>query len=420
MRAIPRTLGLLGGLLCLAAVSTVAETEKQDKVEPWETASWSQWRGPDRTGVSSETGLAQRWTEAGPAEIWRRPLGQGFSGIVAAAGRLYTQFAIAGDAFVASLSAADGSEIWRVRTGSSFKDSYGNGPRSTPTLDDGIVYALSSSGDLVAVRATDGDVVWKLDLRESFGAKPPQWGLSGSPLIEGDLLIVNPGGDEGRSILALDKKTGKLRWSARDDRAGYAAPIAMTLAGVRQVLVFVGDKIVSLDPEDGRTHWELGWKTDWGVNASTPILLEGDRVFLSTGYERGAIMLQVRKQDDGLVAEELWRNREMRNKFSSSVLYGGMLYGFDEGTLKCVDPEDGTARWRERGLGHGSLLAVDGKLIVLSDHGKLVLADASAEGYSELGAVEAFKTKTWTVPTLAGGRLYLRDEKEIVAFDISK
>jgi outer membrane protein assembly factor BamB len=403
---------------CLAPGANAAETEK--KAEPWETASWSQWRGPDRTGVSSETGLAPRWPEAGPSELWRKPLGEGFSGIIVAAGRLYTQFSSGGDAFVASLSAADGSEIWRVRTGASFKDSYGNGPRATPTLDGGVVYALSASGDLVAVGAADGGVRWKLDLRESFGAKRPQWGFSGSPLIEGDLLIVNAGGDAGRSILALDKKTGKLGWSARADKAGYAAPIAMTVAGVRQVLVFVGDKIVSLNPTNGATYWELGWKTDWGVNATTPILLEGDRVFLSTGYEKGAVMLKLRKEGDGVVAEELWRNRELRNKFSSSVLYGGMLYGFDEGTLKCVDPDKGTTLWRQRGLGHGSLFAVDGMLVVLSDRGKLVLATATPEGYVELGAVQAFKTKTWTVPTLAGGRLYIRDEKEIAAFDISK
>ncbi len=419
MRAIPSYL-LLCGFLCLAPVVNAADADEEKKAEPWETASWTQWRGPDRTGVSSETGLPARWPDAGPTELWRRPLGEGFSGIIVDAGRLYTQFASGGDAFLASLSAADGSEIWRVRTGASFKDSYGNGPRATPTLDGGVVYAMNSSGDLVAVRATDGGIVWKLDLRKAFGAKRPRWGLAGSPLIEDDLLIVNPGGDNGRSILALDKKTGELRWSARDERAGYAAPVAMRLAGVRQILVFVGDKIVSLDPGDGHTLWELGWKTDWGINASTPILLAGDRVFLSTGYERGAIMLKVHKRDNSLVVEELWRSREMRNKFSSSVLYGGMLYGFDEGTLKCVDPEDGTTRWRQRGLGHGSLFAADGKLIVLSDRGKLILADATPEGYAELGAVEAFKTKTWTVPTLAGGRLYLRDEKEIVAFDISK
>jgi outer membrane protein assembly factor BamB len=421
MRVIPRSWAVLTGLLVLAnlTVITVA-AEKEVKPEAWETASWSQWRGPDRTGVSAEKNLAAGWGESGPAELWRKPLGQGFSGIVVDAGRLYTQFASGTDAFVACLSARDGSEIWRVRTGSNFKNSYGNGPRATPTLDGGVVYAMSSSGDLFAVRASDGEVVWKLDLRERYGAKPPRWGLSGSPLVEGDLLIVNPGGADGRSILALDKKTGELRWSVRDDKAGYAAPVAMTLAGVRQVLVFVGDKVVSLDPADGRTLWELGWKTDWGVNASTPILLKGDRVFLSTGYDRGAVMLKVSKSDQNVVAEELWRNREMRNKFSSSVLYEGMLYGFDEATLKCVDPEDGTTHWGERGLGHGSLFAVDGKLIVLSDKGKLVMATATSEKYEELAAAEVFETKTWTVPTLAGGRLYLRDEKEIVAFDVSK
>ncbi len=418
MRAIPRSVSY--GLLCLAPFTLSVAEETKEKTEPWQTASWSQWRGPGRTGVSGETGIAPRWPETGPKELWRRPLGQGFSAIIVDAGRLYTQYGAGGDAFLAGLSAADGSEIWKVRTGANFKDGYGNGPRATPTLEAGVLYALSSSGDLLAVRASDGAVLWQHDLREAFGARPPRWGLSGSPLIEGDLLIVNPGGDEGRSILALDKTTGELRWSARDDRAGYAAPVAMTLAGVRQILVFVGDKIVSLDPASGETFWELGWKTDWGVNASTPILLDGDRVFLSTGYERGAIMLKVSKTGDGVAAEELWRNREMRNKFSSSVLYGGMLYGFDEGTLKCVDPADGTTRWRQRGLGHGSLFAADGKLIALSDRGKLVLLEATPEGYGELGTVEAFKSKTWTVPTLAGGRLYLRDEKEIVAFDISK
>lgn len=410
------------GLFCLLLATPLAIAEEVPASggdDAWKRASWLQWRGPDRAGVSAETGLASEWSEEGPAELWRKPLGEGFSGILVSGGRLITQFASGSDSFLVSLSAADGSEVWRTRVGANFKDSYGNGPRATPTIDGDMVYALGSSGNLVAARLADGEVVWAHDLRETYGARPPRWGLAGSPLVEGDLLIVNTGGDNGRSVLAFDKKTGETRWSVRDDKAGYAAPIAMTLAGVRQVLVFLGDKIASLDPEDGKTHWEIGWKTDWGVNASTPIQLDADRVFLSTGYQKGSILLRIRSGDGGLAAEELWRNREMRNKFSSSVLYGGLLYGFDEGTLKCVDPEKGVTVWAKRGLGHGSLLVADDKLIVMSDRGSMVLAEASSEAYVELGSVQVFETKTWTVPTLAGGRLYVRDEKQIAAFDVS-
>jgi len=417
MRATHKWIGLC--LVLLLMPFSAWGQQSKEKREPWETADWPQWRGHRGDGVSSETGLDARWPEAGPAEVWRRPLGGGFSGIVVAGGRLYTQFSDGGDTFLASFSAKDGSELWRTRMGPIFKDSYGNGPRATPTLRDGIVYALSSSGDLIAARSGNGEILWQSNLRESFGARVPRWGLAGSPLVEGKLLIVPAGGDGGSSVLALDRMTGELRWSARDEKTGYATPIVMTLDGVRQLLVFAGDRIVSLKPMNGESYWELDWKTDWGVNASTPIRIDDHRVFLSTGYDRGAIMLDVRKKDGGVAATELWRNREMRNKFSSSVLYGGHLYGFDEGTLKCLDPEAGTTLWQQRGLGHGSLFAADGKLIALSDKGKLVLADATPEGYKELGSVQAFTTKTWTVPTLAGGRLYLRDEKEIVAFDIS-
>ena len=417
MRATPKTTILV----LLLAVSTLASAEQSPAkdAEAWQTAVWSQWRGPNRDGVSAEIGFATNWSENPPRELWRRSLGHGFSAIVVAQGNLYTQFAVGDDSFLAALSAKDGTELWRVRLGDNFRDSYGNGPRATPTLDDGVLYALSSNGDLAAVRAADGEVVWKVDTQKTYKARPPRWGLSGSPLIEGDLVVVNTGG-EGHSVLALEKKSGKLRWSVRDDKAGYSAPMAITSAGMRQILVFLNDKMVSLSPDDGTTYWEFGWKTDWGVNATTPIQLDGDRLFLSTGYDRGAVMLRLRKEGDGVVAEQLWRSREMRNKFSSSVLYGGMLYGFDEATLKCLDPEAGTTVWKQRGLGHGSLIAADGKLIMLSDRGKLVLAEATADGYKELGSIQAFETKTWTAPTLAGGRLYLRDEKEVVAFDVSK
>jgi outer membrane protein assembly factor BamB len=417
MRVTPRILALAFTLACLDPGILAEESGKK---AAWETAQWPQWRGADRTGVSSETGLALDWAAKAPRELWRRPLGEGFSAISVSGGRLFTQYARGDKTVLAAFAAKDGGEVWSVALGDSFTDSYGNGPRATPTLDDGVVYALTSSGVVAAVSAADGVIRWKVDSKRTYGARPPRWGLAGSPLVEGDLLIVNTGGDAGRSVLALDKKTGELRWSARDETAGYAAPLAITAAGVRQVLVFVGDKLVALDPSDGATFWEFGWATDWGVNASMPIPLAGDRLFVSTGYDKGAVMLQLGKDGEKAVAKELWRSREMRNKFSSSVLSNGTLFGFDEGALKALDPAKGATLWGQRGLGHGSLIAVDGKLLVLSDRGKLLLAEASRDGYNELGSVQVFESKTWTVPTLAGGRLYLRDEKEIVAFDLSK
>jgi outer membrane protein assembly factor BamB len=304
-----------------------------------------------------------------------------------------------------------------VRTGANFKNNFGNGPRATPTVHDGAVYALGANGDLVAVQAADGAELWRHDLGEKYGAEPPRWGVSTSPLVEGDLLVVDVGGSG--SVVAFDRKSGAEVWASQSEKAGYSAPLAIDAAGARQLLVFAGRALVSLNPANGERYWKLEWITSYDVNASTPIFLPPDRVFISTGYDKGAAMLKLVENGDGVRVEELWSNREMRNKFSSSVLWDGHLYGFDEATLKCLDPQTGSTLWRERGLGHGSLMIADGHLIVLSDKGKLVLAEATPKGYNEKATAQVFEGKTWTVPTLAGGRLYLRNEEELVALDVS-
>jgi outer membrane protein assembly factor BamB len=415
MLAIRSLAAILGCCILLPlAVAEQAEPAKPD----WQTADWPQWRGERRDGVSDERGLLASWPEGGPKELWRRSLGEGFSAISVVDGVLYTQYVSGEDALLVALAAKDGKRLWQLRTGKRFSDSYGNGPRATPTVDAGVVFALDSGGGLVAANAKDGRELWRHDLVAKYGARPPRWGLASSPLVEGGRVIVHAGGEGGRSVLAFDRTDGRLVWSSRDEKPGYAAPIAIDAAGQRQLILFAGDRLVSLDPNSGSTLWEWTWKTDWGVNASTPIWIAPDRLFLSSGYSKGATMLRLLERDGVAAVEEIWRNREMRNKFSSSVLYDGMLFGFDDSSLKCVDPNTGETAWRQRGLGHGSLLAVDGKLLLLSDRGRLVLAAASADGYAEFGSTQLFETKTWTVPTLAGGRLYVRDEKEIVALDL--
>ena len=377
---------------------------------------WPQFRGPNRDGVSKETGLLSGWPEAGPRRVWQVELGKGYSGIAVAAGRAYTMFASGKDEFAVALDAGTGQEIWRVRVGGKFKEMFGDGPRSTPTVDAERVYVLGARGMLYALGSSDGKEIWKRDLGEEFGAPIPKWGFSTSPLVEGERLLVNVGGAGGSSIVAFDKSDGKELWRSQEDKAGYSTPIAITIGERRQVVFFTGNNLVAVSPEDGRLLWKQPWKTSYDVNAATPVFVPPDRIFVSSGYDVGGAVYRVGAGE----VVEVWRNREMKNKFSSSVLHQGQLYGFDEKTFKCVDAANGETRWESRGLGHGSLLYADGHLIVLGDKGTLILVEATPEGYREKARFQVFKGKTWTMPTLSGGRLYVRDEKQLVALDLSE
>lgn len=396
-------------LLALAALSTWAAA-----------ADWPQFRGPGRDGVSAEKGLAASWPADGPKELWRVELGDGYSAPVIAAGRVYTMFSRGDDEFIACFDAADGSELWRVRADATWKDRFANGPRSTPTVDGETVYALGSRGKLLALAAADGALRWSRDLPREFGAKAPKWGVSTSPLVEGKALLVDVGGNEGASIVAFDKASGKELWRAGSDGAGYSAPVAFEAGGVRQVVFFTATSVTALRPSDGTLLWEVPWATSWDVNAATPIFIPPDKLFVSSGYDVGAAVYRIKSGADGEVSvEELWKNREMKNKFSSSVLHDGYIYGFDEKTLKCIGATDGETRWQARGLGHGSLLYADGKLIVLGDEGTLALVEATPEEYREKSRAQVVEGRTWTMPALSGGRLYVRNLKELVAFDVS-
>jgi outer membrane protein assembly factor BamB len=380
---------------------------------------WPQYRGPNRDGVSSETGLLDQWSAGGPKELWRTSLGRGFSGISVSGGRIYTMFAEGSDEFVVCLDAATGQEIWRKGTGSNFNDRFGDGPRSTPTVDGELVFALGAKGKLHALGATDGQPLWSRDLPGEFGAEIPRWGYSSAPLVDGKLLLVDVGGQGGSSIVAFDKKTGKEVWRSQNDKAGYSAPVVMTVSGRRQVVFFTGTTLVSLAPEDGTLLWRQAWKTSYDVNAATPIFIPPDKLFVSSGYDVGAAVYRVKMDGRQAEVQEVWRTREMKNKFSSSVLHEGHLYGFDEKTFKCIDAATGETKWKFRGLGHGSLIFADGHLVVLGDEGTLVLVEATAAAYREQGRAQIFDGKTWTVPTLSGGKLYLRDEKQLVSLDVS-
>ncbi len=384
--------------------------------EPVAGVDWPQFRGPQQNGVSLEKGLLRSWPESGPKVLWKKPVGSGFSAVTAVGDALYTM-AVEGESETAyRLRASDGEVIWRVPLGPVFPEAFGNGPRATPTVEEDVVYMLAAPGRLHALKIKDGARLWEVDLVKELGGTTPMRGYAASPVVDGDLLILETGGGEGKAVVGLDKKTGKLRWSSLDGKAGYVTPLAVTIDGVRQ-FVFVrtaGGEIVSLLP-DGQVHWRYPWKP--GALAS-PLFLPPNRIFASASDDIGAVLLEIGKAEGKATVREVWTNRVMKNHFSSSVLYEGHIYGFDNASLKCIVAETGEQKWVQRGYGKGSLIVADGLLYILGDQGQLILAEATPEGFREKGKMKVMEGKTWTSPVLSRGRLYLRDDDEMIVLDV--
>ncbi len=402
--------------LCAAAASPAAD--------------WPQLRGLDGTGIAPEAGLSRSWAESGPKVLWRRPLGEGFAGVSVAGDQLYTLFAVAADEFAAGYRVADGAELWRRRIGEKFVDHWGNGPRATPAVNGDTVYALASHGTLFALRTGDGEVIWQADLEERFGSpnRPvefdegvpsgdvelgPYWGFCASPLVEGDLVIVHTGSGGGSSLVALDKRSGETRWQRFDHPASYSSPFAATIGGRRQVIVAMANEIVSVTPAG-----EVLWRHPWArFNVSQPVFLPPDRLFFSSANDVGAVLLAVRDGDGGVEAFELWREPRMRNNWQSSVSHRETIVGFDNATLKLLSA-GGEVLWARRGLGKGTLVLADDLLFVLGDRGVLTLAEWSTESFRPAGRLEVLSGTTMTAPTVAQGRLFLRDHQEMVCLDL--
>ena len=397
-----------GWYLVGAVLSTEADNHS--------TAEWAQWRGPNRDGISSETGFLKNWPKEGPKVLWHIPFGNGYSGISIAQGKVYTMAAEGDDEFVICLDVSNGEEVWRFRSGAKFTESRGDGPRSMPTVHGDSVFALGAEGKLYALNAHDGTQLWSHDFVEEFDSKIPTWGFSSSPLIEDDLILVEAGGKDGKSIVAFEKKSGDVVWTTHTDPVGYSSPIAIDFGGVRQIIFLTSKTLLSLAPENGHIYWKYPWPE--GINIATPIFIPDDKIFISASYDKGAVLLKMITDEDGIGIEEVWKSRVMKNHFNSSVLQGDYLYGFDNAILTCIEVNTGEEQWQQRGFEKGSLLLADGYLIILGEKGKLALVEANPSEYREKALFQLFDDKCWTVPTLAGGRLYLRNQKEMVCLDL--
>jgi outer membrane protein assembly factor BamB len=394
--------------LVLAAICTGA-------VLDGDAADWYRWRGPDLNGISRETGWSTNWPAAGPQQLWRAQVGIGFTSITVADGRAYTMGNRKDRDTVYCFDAATGREIWKHTYDCKLDPKYyEGGPGGTPTVDGNRVYTLSKFGHLFCFDTETGSVLWSRQLVDELGVKVPTWGFSTSVLVDGDRLFLNVG-SQGT---ALDKSTGQVLWQNGTSEAGYATPVPFTMGNQKALAIFAARSLVAVDPADGKEFWSHPWRTSYDVNAADPII-QNDLIFISSGYNRGGALLRVA----GAKPSVIWENRNMRNQHNNSVLLDGTLYGFDgdsNSELKAVDFKTGQVKWSQRGLGKGSLMAADGKLIILSERGELVIADANSSAFMPLARAQVLGGRCWTQPVLSHGRIYCRNAAgDLVCVDVS-
>ncbi len=295
----------------------------------------------------------------------------------------------------------------------------GDGPRATPTWHDGRVYALGGAGELRAIDHASGRTLWRTNILEDASAANLQWGMAASPLIVDETVVVLPGGRDGRSVVAYDRRTGKPVWSSLDDQASYSSPMLVTLDGLRQILIFTASRLAGITPESGELLWEFPWRTEYDVNASQPLLLGPKRVFISTGYGAGAAVIDLTRGADGRFSvTEVWRSNRMKNQFTSSVAHDGFIYGLDEAILACLDASTGELKWKGGRYGYGQVLLAGGHLIVLTEGGDLALVRATPERHTELVRFPALDGKSWNHPAMTDGYLLVRNINEMAAFDL--
>ena len=387
-------------------------------------ADWPQFLGPTRNGVSSETGLAATWPKKGPPVVWEKEVGEGFSGPVVVGDRVILFHRVDDEEVVECMSAADGVTKWKKGYPTKYRDDYGkgDGPRSTPLVAGGRVYTLGADGVLQCLKLDDGDKVWRRPLHEDYEVRKGFFGVATSPLLEGNRLLVNVGGANGAGVVAFNKDDGKELWKADDHDASYSSPVAADVGGVRQAVFFTRDGLAALDPADGTIRYSKHWRSrmDASVNAASPVVV-GDEIFLTASYGTGAVLLRAKK--DGV--EEVWKNNDVLScHYGTPVYKDGYLYGFDgrqeEGArLRCVEMKSGKVQWTSENFGCGSMILADGKLVILTEDGDLVLAKASPEKYEELARAAVLTNRPCRAPTaLADGRLYGRDGKKLACWDL--
>jgi outer membrane protein assembly factor BamB len=382
-------------------------------------ADWPQWRGPNRDGISTETGLLKTWPSEGPKLVWKaQGLGEGYSAFSVVGDRLYTQGQRGNEAYVMAFDTNTGKKVWETPAGGAFRERRGNGPRGTPTVDGERLYALNADGNLLCLDRATGKRVWAVDLVKQHGGLVPNWGISESPLVLKDRVIVTPGGN-GSSVVALDKTNGGLIWKSQNDGAAYSSPILVNTGGVDHIVAFTSDAVMGLSVAKGDLFWRYDKVANGVANIATPLHKDG-YVFVSSDYGTGCALLKLGSASGKVTASEVYFNRDMKNHYSSSVLVNGYLYGFNSTVLTAMKFDNGQVAWRDRSVGKGSVTYADGNLYVLGENGAIALVEPSPTAYEEKSRFEISRGNypTWTPPVIANGRMYIRDQDTLYSFDV--
>ena len=376
---------------------------------------WFQWRGPNRDGKSPETGLLKSWPAQGPPSAWRTAgAGIGYSSFAASGGRIHTLGGRAEREYVMAFDVSSGKRVWETPIGALFYNDRGDGPRGTPTIDGDRLYALGGNGDLVCLDVKTGKPIWSKNVLRDFGGRNINWGLSESPLVVSDRVLVQAGGPNA-SIVALNKADGSALWRRHSDEPGYSSAVLAQVGGTQQAVFFTAERALGVSVRDGRELWSYDRVANRTANIATPVVA-GNRVFLSSDYGTGAALLEL----SAAGAREVYFTRDMRNHHSSSVLVGDILFGFSSSILTAMRLADGTVAWRDRSVGKGSLIYADQRLYLYSENGVVGLVEPSPDAYLERGRfrIQPGSLPTWSHPIITGGKLILRDQDNIYAYDV--
>lgn len=378
-------------------------------------ASWPEFRGPLGDGLSKETGLNKAWQTKAPKLIWKTSLSDdGYAGPSSAAGLLFLVDHQGGNDIVRAWKLSDGTEVWRNTYADADKSNYGFS-RATPAYDAGKLYVVSRLGKVLCLDAKTGKTLWKREMVEEMSGQKPNWDYAGSPIVDGNRLIVVPGAEDG-AVVALDKTTGKTLWKGGSGAPGYSTPVIANLDGKRQIVVLLAKKLAGLDAASGKELWSYPWETGYGVNAATPLVI-GNGVYITGGYGHGCAMVGVANGQPTVK----WQNRTMQAHFSSPVFYKGFIYGTgDPGVLVCMDPATGNTLWKQPGFEKGGMIGGDGVAFVHNgSNGELAMFQLANDAYHEVGRISPLQGQAWTAPIIVDKKLVIRTKDTIAVIDES-